>query len=96
MTVTPGVDDTPTSTRHVFDMILAWSAGPPPAPAGHPGRQPEVVMAEAMKPFLDYGWQPQVMAVDGRLKNHHVLRIAHSHWPRAALGDNLRESIDEG
>jgi tetratricopeptide (TPR) repeat protein len=27
-----------------------------------------VVAGEAMKPFLDYGWQPQVMAVDGRQK----------------------------
>src|SRR5216117_848273 len=25
-------------------------------------------MAEAMKPFLDYGWQPQVAAVEGALK----------------------------
>jgi tetratricopeptide (TPR) repeat protein len=27
-----------------------------------------VVAGEAMKPFLDYGWQPQVMAVEGRQK----------------------------
>jgi tetratricopeptide (TPR) repeat protein len=26
------------------------------------------VVGEAMKPFLDYGWQPQVMAVDGNRK----------------------------
>ena len=29
-------------------------------------RREEVVLGEAMKPFLEYGWQPQVMAVDGR------------------------------
>src|SRR5204863_2487915 len=57
------------STRHVFDMVLAWSAGVPPAYKG------EVVMAEAMKPFLDYGWQPQVMAVEGRLKTISAGRI---------------------
>ena len=28
----------------------------------------EIVLGEAMKPFLAYGWQPQVMAVEGRLK----------------------------
>ena len=28
----------------------------------------EVVLGEAMKPFLEYGWQPQVMAVAGRYK----------------------------
>jgi tetratricopeptide (TPR) repeat protein len=26
------------------------------------------VLGEAMKPFLEYGWQPQAMAVDGRTK----------------------------
>ena len=26
---------------------------------------PEVVLGEGMKPFLEYGWQPQVMAVSG-------------------------------
>ena len=31
-------------------------------------RMTEVVLGEAMKPFLDYGWQPQVMAVEGRHK----------------------------
>ena len=28
----------------------------------------EVVLGEGMKPFLAYGWQPQVMAVEGRFK----------------------------
>src|SRR5205823_309101 len=28
----------------------------------------EVIVGEAMKPFLDYGWQPQVMALEYRLK----------------------------
>ena len=35
---------------------------PPAAP------EPEVVIGEAMKPFLEYGWQPQIMAVLGRQK----------------------------
>jgi tetratricopeptide (TPR) repeat protein len=60
--VMPGSTDAPISTRHVFDMIREWSAGRTPR------FQNEVVMAEAMKPFLDYGWQPQVMAIEGRLK----------------------------
>jgi tetratricopeptide (TPR) repeat protein len=29
----------------------------------------EVVVGEAMKPFLEYGWQPQVMTVSGRHKS---------------------------
>src|SRR5207244_822916 len=27
-----------------------------------------VIAGEAMKPFLDYGWRPQVMAIEGRQK----------------------------
>jgi len=67
--VTSGSVDAPVSTRHVFDMVVAWSAGETPAIAG------EVVVGEAMKPFLDYGWQPQVMAVEGRLKTISAGRI---------------------
>ena len=64
--VAAGVVETPVSTRHVFHTILdfaglgaADSLRAPPA---------EVVLGEAMKPFLEYGWQPQVMAVEGRIK----------------------------
>jgi arylsulfatase A-like enzyme/Tfp pilus assembly protein PilF len=64
--VTPGVDDTPVSTRRIFDTILEWaglgSAYSLRAPV------PEVVLGEAMKPFLEFGWQPQVMAVEGTRK----------------------------
>jgi arylsulfatase A-like enzyme/tetratricopeptide (TPR) repeat protein len=67
--VAAGVADAPISTRHVFDIILGWGSGQTSAPAN------EVVMAEAMKPFLDYGWQPQVMALEGRLKTISAGRI---------------------
>ena len=56
--VKSGTTDVPVSTRRVFDMIL--NAGAPSAE--------KVIAGEAMKPFLDYGWQPQVMAVEGRQK----------------------------
>jgi len=57
-----GVEQTPISTRRIYDIALGWAhIAAPPATT-------EVVAAEAMKPFLDYGWQPQVMAVDGRMK----------------------------
>lgn len=67
--ITPGVADAPISTRHVFDFALAFSTGATPA------MTQEVVVGEAMKPFLDYGWQPQVMAVEGRLKTIAAGRI---------------------
>jgi arylsulfatase A-like enzyme/tetratricopeptide (TPR) repeat protein len=66
----PGVDaavaDEPVSTRRVFHTILDWAGL-----AGEQslrGRHDEVVLGEAMKPFLEYGWQPQVMAVAQRYK----------------------------
>jgi choline-sulfatase len=64
--VARGTTDTPVSTRRVFQTILDF-AGIDSANSLRRSDQ-EIVAAEAMKPFLDYGWQPQVMAVDGRKK----------------------------
>jgi len=64
--VTSSVSDTPVSTRRVFHTILDLaSLGSADSLLGSSG---EVVLGEAMKPFLDYGWQPQVMAVQGSRK----------------------------
>ena len=65
--VTPGVNDTPVSTRRVFHTLVDWAGAPEPLSLRHPVT--EVVVGEAMKPFLEYGWQPQVMAVSGRHKS---------------------------
>jgi len=64
--VAAGIADAPVSTRRVFHTILDWAG----LDATHSLRKPdsEVVLGEAMKPFLDYGWQPQVMAIEGRRK----------------------------
>jgi tetratricopeptide (TPR) repeat protein len=61
-----GVSDAPVSTRRVFHTLLDWAG----LEAADSLRAPkaEVVLGEAMKPFLSYGWQPQVMAVEGRRK----------------------------
>jgi arylsulfatase A-like enzyme/tetratricopeptide (TPR) repeat protein len=61
-----GVSDEAVSTRRVYHTILDWAG----LDAAHSLRSAdrEVVIGEAMKPFLDFGWQPQVMAVDGRQK----------------------------
>ena len=64
--IAPAVDDTPVSTRRIYHTVLDW-AGLGDANSLRKPLQ-EVVMGEAMKPFLDYGWRPQVMAVEGRLK----------------------------
>jgi choline-sulfatase len=65
--VAAGVVDAPVSTRRVFHTLMDWAG----LGAEHSLRQPgaEVVVGEAMKPFLEYGWQPQVMAVEGARKS---------------------------
>lgn len=63
---TTGVSDRPVSTRTIFDTVLEWAGIP--APNTLRSAAEDVVAGEAMKPYLDYGWQPQVMAVEGRLK----------------------------
>ncbi|MEO5761010.1 MAG: sulfatase, partial [Vicinamibacteria bacterium] len=61
-----GVAIGPVSTRRIFNTILDLAginaAGSLRAPTS------EIVLGEAMKPFLEYGWQPQVMAVEGAQK----------------------------
>jgi len=64
--VANGVSNTAVSTRRIFHTILDW-AGIDSANSLLKNDS-EVVVGEAMKPFLDYGWQPQVMAVDGTRK----------------------------
>lgn len=54
------------STRRIFHTILDWAGID--AANSLLKSDAEVVAGEAMKPFLDYGWQPQVMAVDGNRK----------------------------
>jgi arylsulfatase A-like enzyme len=64
--VNAGVSDTPVSTRRVFDTIADF-AGLNAANSLRSVKL-EVLAGEAMKPFLDYGWQPQVMALEGSRK----------------------------
>jgi choline-sulfatase len=71
--VVVGAIGSPVSTRRIFDTIRDWAGMVAPHSLRKPGH--EVVVAEAMKPFLDYGWQPQVMALDGRLKTISAGRI---------------------
>jgi tetratricopeptide (TPR) repeat protein len=69
--VGPGVpigrSATPVSTRRVFHTILDW-AGIDATNSLRGNDKEGVIVGEAMKPFLDYGWQPQVMAVEGKQK----------------------------
>jgi choline-sulfatase len=77
----PGVaagtsSDVPVSTRRVYHTVLDWAGlGAEHSLRGAVSQRAStasdeaVVLGEAMKPFLEYGWQPQVMAVAGRFKS---------------------------
>ena len=57
----------PVSSRQVRATLLSWARGREEegsllAPSSAP------VLGEAMQPFLNFRWQPQVMAVGGKLK----------------------------
>jgi len=61
-----GASERPVSTRRVFHTILDWaSLG---AADSLRGDADEIVLGEAMRPRLAFGWQPQVMAVKGGTK----------------------------
>jgi choline-sulfatase len=67
--VKAGVSDTPVSTRRIFHTLLDWAG----QQIDHSLFEQEAavaepVLGEAMKPFLEYGWQPQAMLVTGRYK----------------------------
>jgi len=68
--IAAGVVETPVSTRHVYDIVLACAGVG--AEANLAAAPREVVLGEAMIPFLQYGWQPQVMAVEGSTKAIHA------------------------
>jgi choline-sulfatase len=63
-----GVNDTPVSTRRIFHTLLDWAGLDAAQSLRSPGEPAEPVLGEAMKPFLEYGWLPQVMLVTGRHK----------------------------
>ncbi|MDP1570013.1 MAG: sulfatase-like hydrolase/transferase [Vicinamibacterales bacterium] len=64
--IAPGVSETPASIRRIFHTIRDWAGLD--AEGSLRGEPREIVLGEAMKPFLSYGWQPQIMAVDGTRK----------------------------
>ena len=58
--------ETAVSIRRVFDTILGWAGLD--SDFDLLAADDEIVMGEALKPYLQYGWQPQVMAVLGSIK----------------------------
>ena len=58
--------ETAVSVRRVFDTILGWAGLD--SEFDLLAADEEIVMGEALKPYLQYGWQPQVMAILGDIK----------------------------
>ncbi|MBW3671863.1 MAG: sulfatase-like hydrolase/transferase, partial [Acidobacteria bacterium] len=72
--VAPGVAEQAVSSRRIFHTILDW-AGIDQSQSLLRDTEGEVVVGEAMRPHLQYGWQPQIMAVEGHVKAIHSGRI---------------------
>ncbi|MBZ0114087.1 MAG: sulfatase-like hydrolase/transferase [Thermoanaerobaculia bacterium] len=64
--IEPSLVQQPVSTRSLFDLVSSWAEGDLDASITTVGAG--VVLAEAMKPHLQYGWQPQVAGVAGSIK----------------------------
>ena len=64
--VAAGETEAAVSTRRIFHTILDWAGLGTTDSLRDDGQ--EVVLGEAMKPYLNYGWQPQIMAISGRHK----------------------------
>lgn len=64
--IAAGTVDDPVSTRRVFHTALDWAGLT--STMSLRGGDREIVLGEAMKPFLEYGWRPQTMAVGGGMK----------------------------
>ena len=64
--IVAGTSNRAVSVRQVFDTVLDWSGesrvGENRA-GGLFGEEAEPVLAEALKPYMQYGWQPQFMAI---------------------------------
>jgi tetratricopeptide (TPR) repeat protein len=52
----------------VYHTLLDWAGRPSADSLRAAVPSAEVVIGEAMKPFLQFGWQPQIMAVSGTQK----------------------------
>lgn len=83
------------SIKQVFDTVLGWTGEK--RPDSLLGDNAKPVLGEALKPYLQYGWQPQFMAVQDGIK---VIRSGDTEiydvLTDPAETDNLDEKIEPG
>jgi len=64
--ITAATRERAVSIRQVFDTVLGWTGED--RPGSLMGDNLEPALGEALKPYLQYGWQPQFMAVQDGIK----------------------------
>jgi len=93
--ISAGAREQAVSVRQVFDTVLGWTGED--RPGGLMGDNTEPVLGEALKPYLQYGWQPQFMAVQGGIK---VIRSGDTEiydvLADPAENDNLDGKVEPG
>lgn len=91
--IAPGIEESPVSTRRVFHTVLDLAGADRTGSLAGTDRSTaeEVVLGEAMKPFLSYGWQPQVMAVQG---HHKAIRAGTMEMFDIAPDGNEARALD--
>lgn len=104
--VAPGTIETPVSTRRVYHTLLDWAGKPSLESLRAAAPVEEVVIGEAMKPYLQFGWQPQIMTVSGPLKailsgSTQIFDLRddpgelHDIGPRATLPRPMQAALDD-
>ncbi|NQW03037.1 MAG: sulfatase-like hydrolase/transferase [Acidobacteria bacterium] len=104
--VAVGEVTTAVSNRRVFHTVRDWAGHPSPESLAVAEPEQEVVIGEAMKPFLQFGWQPQIMTVSGPLKAILSGRVevydleadpreAHDLAPETSVPSPARAVLDE-
>jgi len=93
--IAPATREQAVSIRQVFDTVLGWTGES--RPGSLLGDDSAPVLAEALKPYLQYGWQPQFMAVQNGIK---VIRSGateiYNVLADPAENDNLDGRVEPG
>ncbi len=90
------VVETPVGVGQLFGVLQSWGQGALDARLGL--GETTVVLGEAMKPYLQYGWQPQVLAVGATAVAFQsgygpAARIETVPWPEAAAEGTAIEGL---
>jgi len=93
--ITAATREQAVSIKQVFDTVLGWTGED--RPGSLMGDNSDPVLGEALKPYLQYGWQPQFMVVKDGIK---VIRSGDTEIydviADPAESDNLDGKVEPG